>query len=34
MKRKHLLNCDIAGFTYYDGPVVFGQLQTGTPYCI
>ncbi|MDR0725098.1 MAG: HIRAN domain-containing protein [Prevotellaceae bacterium] len=31
MKRKHLLNCGIAGFTYYDGPVVFGQLQIGTP---
>jgi hypothetical protein len=30
MKRKHLLNCEIAGFTYYDGPVVFSQLQTGT----
>jgi hypothetical protein len=30
MKRKHLLNCEIAGFTYYEGPVVFGQLQIGT----
>ncbi|MDR2027760.1 MAG: HIRAN domain-containing protein [Prevotellaceae bacterium] len=30
MKRKHLLNCEIAGFTYYEGPVVFNQLQTGT----
>lgn len=29
MKRKHFLNCDVAGFTYYDGPVVFGRLQPG-----
>jgi hypothetical protein len=30
MKRKHLLNCNIAGFTYYDGPIVFKQLEVGT----
>jgi hypothetical protein len=30
MKRKHLLNCEIAGFTHYEGPVVSNQLQTGT----
>jgi hypothetical protein len=30
MKRKHLLNCNLAGFTYYDGPVVFNRLQVGT----
>ncbi|MDR1594270.1 MAG: HIRAN domain-containing protein [Prevotellaceae bacterium] len=30
MKCKHLLNCDIAGFTYYEGPVVFKQLEVGT----
>jgi hypothetical protein len=30
MKRKHLLNCDIAGFTYYEGPIIFKQLEVGT----
>ena len=30
MKRKHLLDCNIVGFTYYDGTIVFSQLQTGT----
>jgi hypothetical protein len=30
MKHKHLLNCNIAGFTYYEGSIVFGQLKTGT----
>lgn len=30
MERKHLLNCNIAGFTYYDGPIVFKQLGIGT----
>ncbi|MDR2773768.1 MAG: HIRAN domain-containing protein [Tannerella sp.] len=29
MKREHLLNCEIAGFTYYEGPIVFSQLQPG-----
>jgi hypothetical protein len=30
VKRKHLLNCNIAGFTYYEGPIVFKQLEVGT----
>jgi hypothetical protein len=30
MKRKHLLHCNIAGFTYYEGPIVFNRLQIGT----
>jgi hypothetical protein len=25
------LNCDIAGFTYYEGAIVFNRLTIGTP---
>jgi hypothetical protein len=31
MKRKHLTHFHIAGFTYYEGPIVFSQLRIGTP---
>ena len=30
-RSKHLLDCNIAGFTYYDGLDVMGELQLGTP---
>lgn len=29
-KRKHLINFHIAGFTYYDGCLVFDQLKIGS----
>jgi len=30
-RSKHLLDCHIAGFTYYDGLDVINELQLGTP---
>lgn len=30
MKREHLLNCHIAGFTYYSGLEMIEQLKVGT----
>ena len=30
MKRRHFNHFNIAGFTYYEGPVVFDQLKIGT----
>lgn len=30
LKREHLLNCDIAGFTYWDGAIAFEHLKIGT----
>lgn len=29
-KRRHLLHCHVAGFTYWDGCIVFEQLKVGT----
>lgn len=29
MKRLHFANFDVAGFTYWDGTVVFDKLRTG-----
>jgi hypothetical protein len=34
MKRKYLLDCNIAGFTYYDGVIVFDRLRLGTKLCL
>lgn len=30
-KRRHLANFHLAGFTYYDGVIVFKDLKVGTP---
>lgn len=30
MERRHLTTFNIAGFSYYDGPVVFRDLKIGT----
>lgn len=30
MKRRHFTHFKIAGFTYYEGPVVFPELKVGT----
>jgi hypothetical protein len=30
-RSRHLLDCHIAGFTYYDGLDVAGELKLGTP---
>lgn len=30
MKRRHFTHFNIAGFTYYEGPVVFNELKIGT----
>ncbi len=30
MKRKHFINFDIAGFTYWEGALVFNELNIGT----
>lgn len=30
MKREHLANFNLAGFTHYDGVLCFQQLQIGT----
>jgi hypothetical protein len=30
MKRRHFIHSNIAGFTYYDGPVAFSELKIGT----
>ncbi len=30
MKRRHFANFDIAGFSYWDGAIVFGELKIGT----
>jgi hypothetical protein len=30
MKRRHFCHFNIAGFTYYDGPVAFNDLKIGT----
>ncbi len=30
MERRHLTTFNIAGFSYYDGPVVFHELGIGT----
>ncbi|HOT13998.1 MAG TPA: HIRAN domain-containing protein [Bacteroidales bacterium] len=30
MERRHLTHFNIAGFTYYDGPIVFNELKIGT----
>ena len=29
-KRKHFINCNIAGFMYWDGCLVFNKLHVGT----
>ncbi|MDR1981383.1 MAG: HIRAN domain-containing protein [Tannerellaceae bacterium] len=29
MTRKHVTHFEIAGFTYYEGPIVFTQLKVG-----
>jgi len=31
MNRKFYFNCNLAGFTYWDGPFVFNELKVGTP---
>lgn len=28
--RRHYLNTKVAGFTYWDGPIVFSELKAGT----
>jgi len=33
-RSKHLLDCNIAGFTYYDGLDVISELQLGTKVCL
>lgn len=30
MKKEHLAHFNIAGFTYYDGPLAFGKLKIGS----
>ena len=30
-RSRHLLDCHIAGFTYYDGLDVIGELKLGAP---
>lgn len=30
MERRHFTNFDIAGFTYWEGPMVFKELTIGT----
>jgi hypothetical protein len=30
MERRHFTNFDIAGFSYYDGPIAFSELKIGT----
>ena len=30
MTKEHLSHFNIAGFTYYDGPIAFEQLKIGT----
>lgn len=30
MKKEHLANFNIAGFTYYDGALIFHKLKIGT----
>jgi hypothetical protein len=30
MKRRHLITFNIAGFSYYDGPMAFVDLKIGT----
>lgn len=30
MKRRHFANFDIAGFTYWDGALIFQELSIGT----
>lgn len=30
MKRRHFTHFTIAGFTYYDGSIVFNELKIGT----
>lgn len=30
MKRRHFANFDIAGFTYWDGTLIFQELSIGT----
>lgn len=30
MKRRHFINFDIAGFSYWDGALVFNELKIGT----
>jgi len=29
-KRRTLFNCNLAGFTYYDGPLAWEDLKVGT----
>jgi len=29
LEREHFLNCDIAGFTYWDGAIAFENLKIG-----
>ena len=31
MKRRHFTHFAIAGFTYYDGSMAFGELKIGSP---
>jgi len=31
MEKKHFNHFHVAGFTFYDGPVVFEELKIGTP---
>ncbi|HOE04981.1 MAG TPA: HIRAN domain-containing protein [Bacteroidales bacterium] len=30
MERRHFIHCRIAGFTFYEAPVVFSELSVGT----
>ncbi len=30
MERRHFITFDLAGFSYYDGPLVFNELQIGS----
>lgn len=30
MKRRHFIHFNIAGFTFYDGPIAFKALEIGT----
>lgn len=29
-ERRHFINTTVAGFTYWDGPIVFNELRIGT----
>ncbi|MDD4848655.1 MAG: HIRAN domain-containing protein [Bacteroidales bacterium] len=29
-KRRHFIDCHVAGFIYWDGPIVFNELKIGS----